>query len=260
MLGIALIGLAFSSIWSSQRTSAVLGAQNDLSQTTLLQETNEERSALQQAPLALDERLSQAAQAKAQDMIANNYWAHTSPAGKAPWDFFAASGYAYSIAGENLAYGFASADETITAWMNSPEHRNNILNANYQNVGFGVATAPNFLGNGPQIIVVAEYASPATVTATVNPQPTTIDLSNQIARPVTRVELLASSQAANALLAVIAVTAAAFVFLLTRHTLRLHKVLVASERFVLKHPFLDIAVVAVVTAGLILTRSSGAIH
>jgi hypothetical protein len=47
--------------------------------------------------------------------------------------------------------------------MNSPEHRANILNTSYKDVGFGIINIPNYQGDGPQTLVVAMYASPASV-------------------------------------------------------------------------------------------------
>src|SRR5206468_12650742 len=117
--------------------------------------------------LTIDPQLAAAAQAKARDMVAGNYWSHTSPAGKTPWTFISAAGYQYQQAGENLAYGFASADDTEAAWMNSAEHRANILETSYQNVGFGVAQSPNYQGQGAETIVVAEYGQPVPAAANI---------------------------------------------------------------------------------------------
>ena len=108
------------------------GIKSDFSRSVLLNDTNAQRAGQKQAPLTLDPQLTAAAQAKAEDMATSNYWAHNSPDGKTPWTFISASGYQYQTAGENLAYGFSSASDTVTGWMNSPEHRANILNADYQ--------------------------------------------------------------------------------------------------------------------------------
>jgi len=135
--------LVVNAIWSA---SGVLGATSDFSASSLLASTNQQRLVDRENQLSLDPRLSQAAQAKADDMVASGYWSHTSPDGKTPWTFIAASGYNYERAGENLAYGFSGASQTIDGWMNSPEHRANILNAQYQNVGFGVANSAHYQG------------------------------------------------------------------------------------------------------------------
>lgn len=138
----------------------VLAYSGGISVDSLLASTNEARGANGVAGLALNARLEDAAQAKANDMVAENYWSHYSPNGSSPWTFIAAAGYQYQAAGENLAYGFDTATNTITAWLNSPEHRANLLNGRYRDVGFGIAASADFVGTGPETIVVAEYGQP----------------------------------------------------------------------------------------------------
>lgn len=83
--------------------------------------------------------LDLAAQKKAEDMLKNNYFAHTSPDGIKPWYWFKEVGYNYTFAGENLAMNFIEAEDAIDAWLNSPSHRDNILSENYQDIGVAVA-------------------------------------------------------------------------------------------------------------------------
>jgi hypothetical protein len=120
--------------------------------------------------LALNAQLDSAAQTKANDMAARDYWSHNTPDGKTPWTFIAAAGYQYQTAGENLAYGFGTAGDTITGWMNSPEHRANILNSSYRDVGFGIVNIPSYQNSGPETLVVAMYASPAVTPAAASTQ------------------------------------------------------------------------------------------
>lgn len=126
---------------------------------TLLAGTNQQRYSAGLSGLNLNYQLASAAQSKAADMVANNYWSHVSPSGAQPWDFISSSGYDYYTAGENLAYGYSSLSAVISGWMNSPEHRANMLNSSFMDVGFGVAYSANFQGQGPQTIVVAEYGA-----------------------------------------------------------------------------------------------------
>ena len=65
-----------------------------------------------------------------------------------------------SEAGENLAKGFHSSAGVVTAWMNSPEHRQNVLDGNYTDVGFAVQTG-EFQGK-KTTLVVALYGEPTT--------------------------------------------------------------------------------------------------
>ncbi len=158
MLLVVLAGFLLHVSWNAG--TSVLGYATDTGIHGLLQETNSQRTQNGQAALALNDKLSQAAQLKADDMVGRDYWSHTSPDGKQPWQFVAQVGYAYAKAGENLAYGFYTSSATVAGWMNSTAHRDNLLHASYQEVGFGVANAANYQGTGEQTIVVAMYAEP----------------------------------------------------------------------------------------------------
>ncbi len=89
--------------------------------------------------LTMNNELNKAAQAKADDMVKNNYFAHKSPDGKMPWDWINRNEYAYLYAGENLAMNFTTADSAHQALMLSESHKKNILNSRYSNIGIGVA-------------------------------------------------------------------------------------------------------------------------
>lgn len=132
--------------------------------------TNSARAANGLAPLALNAQLNNSAQAKAQHMIANNYWSHVAPDGTQPWYFFQSSGYNYVGAGENLAYGFMNGSDVTTAWMNSAGHRANIVGA-YSDVGFGIASGTSYQG-GENTVVVAHYGLQRTPTPAPTPTPT----------------------------------------------------------------------------------------
>jgi hypothetical protein len=150
----------------------------------LLDGTNSQRISNGISALALNGVLDNAAQAKANDMAARDYWSHNTPDGQTPWTFMTAAGYSYQLAGENLAYGFATSSDTITGWMNSPGHRANILNGGYTEVGFGIVDIPNYQGTGPETLVVAFYAAPANTPAPA-PAPTPAPVaSNNSSTPV----------------------------------------------------------------------------
>ncbi len=174
----ALISLAISSMWHpaaqirSQKDNVLAYATN-ISQQGLLQETNNQRSAHGKHSLELNSQLSRAAQAKAEDMANRNYWSHYTPDGSPPWIFIDSTGYSYTVAGENLAYGFLNSASTVSGWMNSPSHRDNMLDSGYVHVGFGFANSENYQNYGQQTIVVALYAAPAQAIAQTPPQPPT---------------------------------------------------------------------------------------
>ena len=133
---------------------SVLGIQVNISSEELLLLTNKERQNAGVGTLTFNERLSEAAAEKAQDMFEYNYWAHNSPAGKTPWVFIKNSEYKYVYAGENLARGFTSAEDVIKAWMASASHRANMLSQNYSDVGFAVKIGKL---NGEETVLVVEY-------------------------------------------------------------------------------------------------------
>jgi hypothetical protein len=170
IIAVFAIGL-LANAWLGRVHHDVLGYATEMSIQNLLDGTNAQRAANGEGALTLNAQLDQAAQAKANDMAARNYWSHNTPDGQTPWTFVSAAGYNYQAVGENLAYGFATSSDTITGWMNSPGHRANILNSVYVDVGFGVINIPDYQNSGPQTLVVAFYAAPATTVAA--PAPTT---------------------------------------------------------------------------------------
>lgn len=108
--------------------------------TVLIDLANEDRAIAHAAPLKSSPILEAAARMKAEDMAKGAYFAHTSPAGVTPWQWFQRAGYRYTYAGENLALNFADSADVERAWMNSPGHRANILNTNFTEIGIAVAT------------------------------------------------------------------------------------------------------------------------
>jgi len=128
------------------------------SSDTLVSMTNSARAHEGLGSLTVNSQLSSAAMAKAQDMLANQYFSHTSPSGKTPWDFIKDAGYSYSYAGENLAIGYTDASELFTAWMNSSTHRANIINPNFREIGIAVISGTY---EGQETMIVAqEFGTP----------------------------------------------------------------------------------------------------
>mgnify|MGYP001589457966 FL=1 len=142
----------------------VLGYATDIRVEQLLEDTNAKRKEAGLSQLVLSSSLSQAALDKADDMFANNYWAHNSPAGKTPWDFIVRSGYSYTIAGENLAKNFQTSSGVTEAWMNSQTHKDNIIKPGYREVGFAVVNG-TLLGEETTLVVQMFGTSSGQVTA-----------------------------------------------------------------------------------------------
>lgn len=238
------------------RPAQVLGAQTDITAQHLLDDTNKDRAAAQEQSVSMDERLNQAAQAKADDMVAKNYWAHVTPTGQQPWSFITATGYQYQAAGENLAYGFDSADTLLGAWMHSPEHRANVLGQSYTDVGFGIAESNDFMGNGPETVVVALYARPVGAVAAAATGTTSAPAN---AETVSRVQTLAAAPTASDLVIGL-VGSLAILFVLVRHGIAWRKLINRGELFALQHPVLDISLVALAMLAVILNHTIGFIN
>lgn len=84
-----------------------------------------------------------AAQGHADWMNSTGTFSHTGANGSSFVDRMKAAGYA-SPGGENIAYGQKDAQAVMTAWMNSPGHRANILNCKFTRIGVGVAGTRNY--------------------------------------------------------------------------------------------------------------------
>lgn len=143
----------------------ILGYASNISVSDLLNDTNQKRAGAGAGALSLDGQLNSAAAAKAADMFANQYWAHTSPAGRDPWSFIVAAGYSYLFAGENLARDFGDSASVVNAWINSPTHRENLLNSRYRDVGFAVVNGK--YGNHETTLVVQMFGTRASGAPTV---------------------------------------------------------------------------------------------
>lgn len=138
----------------------------DISTQELLIFTNEKRAENGLPALVRDEQLEDAANMKADDMFAKNYWAHNAPDGTTPWVFIKAAGYEYIYAGENLARGFSDSQDVVNAWMASPEHKKNLLSENFRDVGFAVKTGK--LNGEDTFLVVQEFGNKTAVPVAVN--------------------------------------------------------------------------------------------
>lgn len=150
-----LLQVGFSII--SYTKPGVLGISSNIDQKKLIELTNQERVKKGLSPVVENEALDQAAQLKAQNMFSENYWAHFAPSGKTPWDFILGAGYKFSYAGENLAKNFYNSQDVVVAWMNSPTHKDNLLNSHYQDIG--IAVVDGVLNGEKTTLVVQEFGS-----------------------------------------------------------------------------------------------------
>jgi hypothetical protein len=253
VFAVLCLGIVFNMLIGRQNHT--LGYAANINSQALLAQTNGARTSYKEPALQLNPQLTAAAQTKANDMAQRNYWSHVTPDGKQPWSFVRQAGYQFQAAGENLAYGFGTSDQVVTAWMNSAEHRANLLNANYQDVGFATANVPDYLGAGQQTIVVAMYGEPVGMINTSNVA-SPVDLGSD-AEQVSRLQLLTTANWVQMSVAIVAGSALLLFFM--RHAFAWHRVLVRSEEFFLKHPFFDVFLMSAVILMFLLSHAAGTI-
>ncbi|MEL7606385.1 MAG: CAP domain-containing protein [Sedimentibacter saalensis] len=104
---------------------------------------NIERQKAGLSALTFDQSVSNVARTKSKDMAANNYFAHQSPTYGSAGDMLTKFGIKWSAWGENIASGQKTPEAVVTAWMNSPGHRANILSTNFSKIGVGYAVNSN---------------------------------------------------------------------------------------------------------------------
>jgi uncharacterized protein YkwD len=100
---------------------------------------NQHRAMNGATPLAMNARLSDAAQKHSEDMARRDFVDHRSPDGRALQDRVASVGYPWRAIAENLAAGMSSPESTVQFWMTSPSHRDNMLSRDYLEAGIGYA-------------------------------------------------------------------------------------------------------------------------
>lgn len=94
-------------------------------------------------PFVYNETLAETARAHSQDMIDRNFFDHTNPDGKSPFDRMRDNGLSYSMAAENIAVGYPSPEAVVEGWMNSEGHRANIL-GDCKELGVGLALGGSY--------------------------------------------------------------------------------------------------------------------
>ncbi|MGW4565556.1 CAP domain-containing protein [Streptomyces sp. NPDC004561] len=107
----------------------------------VLKLVNQERAKVGCSALTASPSLTKLAETFSDDMAARDFFDHTDPDGRTPWDRAAAAGIT-NLGGENIARGQADAAAVMDAWMNSPGHRANILNCDFKTLGVGAHLGP----------------------------------------------------------------------------------------------------------------------
>ena len=148
------------------------------SEQQLFQLTNQARAAAGRKALHWDARLASLARARAKDMIVRNYFAHQIPPDNhTVFDVMSNVGYCFNLAGENIGWNNYPDDQATGAiqamFMNSPDHKQNILGPAWDVVGIGAYKGPD--GKKMWAVVFADKCgsvAPAPTHKPVPPKPT----------------------------------------------------------------------------------------
>ncbi len=145
---------------STPAASAPTSIQGALQSESIRIETNKERATNGGLhPLRSSSVLTKIAEAKARDLLEKQYFAHVSPTGVDIEMLAKTHAYEYLNIGENLALGnFKSSEHVVTAWMNSPGHRANILNTQYTEIG--ISAIEGIYEENEVWFVVQEFGRP----------------------------------------------------------------------------------------------------
>lgn len=136
---VLILGFGFVQHTAGAATHTTLEDAVVMTASGIIDETNEARVAHGYTPLATSTALMASAQRKAEDMVTRSYFDHTTPDGARFWTFIDAVSYPYAHAGENLGVHFSTAEGLVDAWLNSPTHRANLLDPQFDEIGIGLA-------------------------------------------------------------------------------------------------------------------------
>lgn len=195
---LSVIVVGFSLLLNSlsllpEKYETILGFASSITPSQVVEQTNAQRAQQGLPPLTMNAKLNQAAMAKAQDMMADQYWAHVAPDGTQPWSFIRNAGYSYKVAGENLARDFVNTNDMMAAWMASPTHRANIVSNRYTEIGIAVidgtlqgyeTTLVVQMFGSPQVAVAETVSQTAVATEPSTSQPAPTQEQSAAAEPI----------------------------------------------------------------------------
>ena len=164
---LALSGAVAGTVRAADATPAATERLQALD-SQILERLNATRAAHGLRPLAVSDGLENAAVAHSRDLIQAGVFQHDSPDGT-PFvqrlkHFYSPSGYASWMAGENILYNTSDidADTAIQAWLDSPPHRENMLNPDWREVGIGsvhASTAGGTFGGEPTWVITMDFGT-----------------------------------------------------------------------------------------------------
>jgi uncharacterized protein YkwD len=237
-------------------------ALGQISTSSLLAQTNQQRLKAGQAALKLNSQLVSAANSKVNAMVSQNYWSPSTPYDSTLNQSVISAGYKPKALGQNLAYGFDSSAQAVSGWMSNSLRRASLLNANYSDVGFGIKSSSNFISHGPAIVIVAIYGAPAqnaAATTVVNQQEPATP-ANSPTQAVSKAAVLTNGQLPWIGFALAIAGISGILFLVVKHSISLQRRLRRGERYVMRHRILDLTIIAFAALCALLCQSVGFIR
>lgn len=161
---LAIVVMAFAAPAASAKNRAVL----DSFEAGVFQKLNQTRADHGLAPLKLSVLLTAASTVHTVDMASNGYFDHSSRDGTPFWkrvdQWYGSSGYSSWSVGENLLWLSPSVTpaRAVAVWMASPEHRANILNPKWREVGVAavhVNGAPGVYRGLPVTVITTDFGA-----------------------------------------------------------------------------------------------------
>ena len=137
----------------------VVATADDSEASRLIALVNEFRAAHELAPVALEAKLSAAAQEHAEAMAASGKFSHDAPDGNLT-ERMGRANYAFATVTENIGEGSPTAKETVAMWAQSPPHARNLLNESVREAGIGHAKAPGKYAADFWCLILAAPAPP----------------------------------------------------------------------------------------------------
>ena len=184
LVALAVVGWTFAIPAASVVRAWDAGTFSAADESLLFSLTNQARAASGLAPLRNDSQLHSLAEWRAQDMSVRDYFSHQiPPQGYEVFHYMDLQGIQYVLAGENIGWDDASDDQATTMiqqmFMNSPEHRSNILGALWDSMGVGA-----YKGTDGKLMycVLFKETKPA-ATPTPTPRPTSVPTPHPVASP-----------------------------------------------------------------------------
>ena len=162
------------------------GSFSSTSERQLVSLTNQARAAAGLRALRIDSTLTSIARWRSKDMIVRNYFSHNiPPSGKMVFSVLDSKGYCYSLAGENIGWNNYP-DDVATAtiqrqFMDSADHRSNILGKRWDVIGVGAYKGPT--GKKMWTVLFADKCGSTSTAPKATPKPTTKPTAKATPKP-----------------------------------------------------------------------------